>query len=83
MGKPFTYPRLAPLIGGKVNLKDISSKWDEVLRLLSSIRLGTVTSIHPGITLFVASHKRMMPRGRPPASYGRMGFGLYEGAGPA
>ena len=44
MGKPSTYPRLAPLIGGKVNVKAISSNWDEVLRLLSSIRLGTVTA---------------------------------------
>jgi undecaprenyl-diphosphatase len=44
IGKPSTYPRLAPLIGGKVRVKDISSSWDEVLRLLSSIRLGTVTA---------------------------------------
>ena len=27
-----------------MNLKDLSSNWDEVLRLLSSIRLGTVTA---------------------------------------
>jgi hypothetical protein len=44
MGKPSRYPGLAPLIGGKVNVKDISLNWDGVLRLLSSIRLGTVTS---------------------------------------
>lgn len=41
---PSRYPELAPLIGGKVNTRDISSQWDEVLRLLSSIRLGTVNA---------------------------------------
>ena len=44
MEKSSRSPELATLIGGKVNLKDISSNWDEVLRLLSSIRLGTVTA---------------------------------------
>ena len=44
MGKPSGYPELRSLIGGKVNVKDISSNWDEVLRPLSSIRLGTVTA---------------------------------------
>lgn len=44
MGKPSRYPGLAPLIGGRLNVKDISANWDEVLRLLSSIRLGTVTA---------------------------------------
>ena len=34
----------ASLIGGKINIKDISQNWDEVLRLLSSIRLGTVSA---------------------------------------
>lgn len=44
MDKPSRYPKLASLIGGKINIKDISDNWDEVLRLLSSIRLGTVTA---------------------------------------
>ncbi len=44
MDKASRYPKLASLIGGRVNVKDISDHWDEVLRLLSSIRLGTVSA---------------------------------------
>jgi TnpA family transposase len=44
MRKPSRYPNLAPMIGGKVNVKDISSSWDEVLRLAASIKTGTVTA---------------------------------------
>jgi TnpA family transposase len=44
MRKPSRYPNLATLIGGRVNVKDISSNWDEVLRLAASIRTGTVTA---------------------------------------
>jgi TnpA family transposase len=44
MRKPSRYPNLAPIIGGKVNLKDIASNWDEVLRLMASIKTGTVTA---------------------------------------
>ncbi|MDP9411718.1 MAG: Tn3 family transposase [Actinomycetota bacterium] len=44
MRKPSRYPHLAPLIGGRVNVKDISSSWDEVLRLAASIKTGTVTA---------------------------------------
>jgi len=32
------YPALSGLIGGTINLKQISSQWEEVLRLTSSIR---------------------------------------------
>jgi TnpA family transposase len=35
---------LSGLIGGTINLKQISSQWEEVLRLTSSIRQGTVTA---------------------------------------
>jgi TnpA family transposase len=38
------YPTLAPLIGGTVHLKHIRAQWDEVLRLATSIRQGTVTA---------------------------------------
>lgn len=38
------YPNLAPLIGGTLNLEHIRAHWDEVLRLASSIRQGTVTT---------------------------------------
>jgi len=42
--KPSRYPNLASQIGGKINLKDIRSQWDEVLRLISSIKTGAVTA---------------------------------------
>jgi TnpA family transposase len=42
--KPSRYPKLISLIGGTIKTKDIASSWDEVLRLLSSIRLGTVNA---------------------------------------
>ena len=38
------YPSLASQIGGKINVKDIRSYWDEVLRLVTSIKSGTVTA---------------------------------------
>ena len=42
--KPSRYPSLAPIVCGKVNVRDISSNWGEVLRLMASIRTGTVTT---------------------------------------
>ena len=44
MRNPSRYPNLAPLVGGKVNLGDIRANWDEVLRLMASVRTGTVTA---------------------------------------
>ena len=44
LDKPSRYPKLATLIGGRINVKVIRDNWDEVLRLLSSIRLGTVSA---------------------------------------
>ena len=38
------YPCLKPLIGGRINLFHIKSHWDDLLRLASSIRQGTVTA---------------------------------------
>ena len=35
---------LATLIGGTVKVKDIRVNWDEVLRLMASIKTGTVTA---------------------------------------
>lgn len=35
---------LSPLLGGKINVKLIEESWDEILRLASSIRTGTVTA---------------------------------------
>ena len=38
------YPALKPLIGGRINLSHIRANWDDLLRLASSIRQGTVTA---------------------------------------
>jgi TnpA family transposase len=38
------YPSLLPFIGGTINVKQILAQWPEILRLASSIRIGTVTS---------------------------------------
>ncbi|MFQ4150209.1 Tn3 family transposase [Arthrobacter sp. LAPM80] len=35
---------LAPLIGGTINTKTIAAHWDEILRLATSIKTGTVTA---------------------------------------
>jgi TnpA family transposase len=43
-GKQTEYPSLAALIGGTINLKHIRTYWDEILRLATSIRQGTVTA---------------------------------------
>jgi TnpA family transposase len=43
-GKSSDYPALATLIGGVINVKTIRTHWDEILRLATSIRQGTVTA---------------------------------------
>lgn len=43
-GDAAQYPTLAGLLGGSVNVKHIRTHWDEILRLASSIRQGTVTA---------------------------------------
>jgi TnpA family transposase len=43
-GKQTDYPGLAALIGGTINVKHIRTHWDEILRLATSIRQGTVTA---------------------------------------
>lgn len=42
--KPSCYKDLFPLIGGRVQTKQIASHWDEILRLASSVKEGTVTA---------------------------------------
>jgi TnpA family transposase len=42
--KASRYPTLEKLIGGTINTKQITTHWDEVLRLTSSIQQGTVTA---------------------------------------
>lgn len=43
-GDPRQYPTLAGLIGGSVKVKHIRAHWDEVMRLATSIKQGTVTA---------------------------------------
>ncbi|RMO47473.1 Tn3 family transposase, partial [Pseudomonas savastanoi] len=38
------YPTLRPMIGGTLNIKHVSAHWDEILRLATSIKQGTVTA---------------------------------------
>lgn len=38
------YPELASLIGGTVKARQIASHWDDILRLASSIKVGTVSA---------------------------------------
>ena len=44
MEKPSSYAAIAPLIGGVVNQKQITRHWDEILRLATSIKHGSVTA---------------------------------------
>jgi TnpA family transposase len=44
IAKPANYPALESLIGGTVNTKRIEQYWDDLLRLISSIGLGTVSA---------------------------------------
>tara|TARA_R100001369_G_scaffold45511_1_gene71745 strand:+ start:1567 stop:2241 length:675 start_codon:yes stop_codon:yes gene_type:complete len=38
------YPTLADMIGGRINVRHIRSHWDEILRLATSIKQGTVSA---------------------------------------
>ena len=39
-----TYAALKPMIGGALNIKHIRAHWDDILRLATSIKQGTVTA---------------------------------------
>ena len=41
---PAEYDALKPMIGGTLNIKLIRTHWDEILRLVTSIKQGTVTA---------------------------------------
>jgi TnpA family transposase len=41
-GKPSDYPTLEPLIAGSINVALIRAHWSEILRIVASIRAGTV-----------------------------------------
>ncbi|MES1942330.1 transposase, partial [Salinisphaera sp. T5B8] len=42
--KKSQYPTLGGMIGGRINVRHIRAHWDEVLRLATSIKQGTVTA---------------------------------------
>ena len=42
--KNLTYDGLKPMIGGTLNIKQIQARWDDILRLATSIKQGTVTA---------------------------------------
>jgi len=41
-GKPSDHPTLAPLIGGRINGALIRAYWQEILRIIASIRAGEI-----------------------------------------
>jgi TnpA family transposase len=43
-GKPSAYPALEPMIAGRINVELIRAHWSEILRIIASIRTGTVTA---------------------------------------
>jgi len=43
-GSPADHEALKPMIGGALNIKLIRTHWDELLRLITSIKQGTVTA---------------------------------------
>ena len=42
--KPSDYPTLEPMIAGRINVALIRAHWSEILRIIASIRTGTVTA---------------------------------------
>ena len=43
-GKPSDYPTLEPMIAGRINVALIRAHWKAILRIIASIRTGTVTA---------------------------------------
>jgi TnpA family transposase len=43
-GKPSAYPTLEPMIAGRINVDLIRNHWSDILRVVTSIRTGTVTA---------------------------------------
>ena len=56
LGKPSAYPALEPMIAGRVNVALIRAHWPEILRVIASIRTGSVTASL--IMRQLASHPR-------------------------
>ncbi len=43
-GKPSLYPALEPMMAGRINVALIRAHWSEILRIIASLRTGTVTA---------------------------------------
>ena len=43
-GKPSDYPTLEPMIAGRINVALVRAYWSEILRIIASVRTGTVTA---------------------------------------
>ncbi|MGE4061469.1 MAG: Tn3 family transposase, partial [Sphingomonadales bacterium] len=43
-GQPSAYPALEPMIAGRINIALVRAHWLEILRVVASIRTGTVTA---------------------------------------
>lgn len=57
--KPETYPGLAPLLGGTINVKQIEGPWGDLLRLTSSLRIKNSDRIaHLGKARLLSSAKQ-------------------------
>lgn len=54
--KPSAYPTLERMIAGRINIELIRAHWQEILRIIASIRAGTVTASL--IMRQLAAHKR-------------------------
>ena len=58
-GKPSDYPTLEPLIAGRINLELIRAHWAEILRIVASIRAGTVAAVgHHAATRLISAPER-------------------------
>jgi TnpA family transposase len=55
--KPSAYPALEPMIAGRINVELVRAYWSEILRIIASIRTGTVTA--PLIMRQLASYPRL------------------------
>jgi hypothetical protein len=74
-GKPSTYPALEPMIAGRINVELIRAHWSEILRIIASIRTGTVTASL--IMRQLASHPRQNGLAAALRELGRMARTLF------
>ncbi len=74
--KPSTYPTLEPLIGGRLRLRLMETYWDDYLRLLSSIKLGAVST--PLILHKLSHYPRLNNLAKALREFGRLDRTLFS-----